>query len=177
MRQEYDIANPRQCSVARMQASLDAADWHRNLEFIEGVKAEIRAHPVASNPMIGLLNRGAFGLQALQQIHLEYRHAIVQTFTDALLVAQLETRQLEPRLKPGSKMAARTLLTLNCLDEFGFQKPSSAGYRADPICAHYPLYEQVMEDLKITPQMRRDYVPSDIAQATRGLWRKVSGVL
>ena len=45
----------------------------------------------------------------------------MQTFTDALLMAQFQTKQLEPRLHAGAKMFPRFLLSLNIFDEFGFR--------------------------------------------------------
>jgi len=89
-------------------------------------------------PAIAALNGGGLGLCTMRRIHLEYRHAIVQIFTDALLAAQFQSRQLEPRLTAGATMAPRFLLTLNDLDEFGFRPglDSNGYYRSNPrICA------------------------------------------
>ena len=77
-------------------------------------------HPVSHHPAIETLNNGEINKENLKRIHLEYRHAIVQTFTDALLMAQYQTKQLEPRLHAGAKMFPRCLLSLNIFDEFGF---------------------------------------------------------
>lgn len=106
----------------------------------------------------------------MKRIHLEYRHSIVQIFTDALLIAQYQTRQLEPYLQPGSKMYARFLITLNDLDEFGFQPGAddkNSYYRGNPLIAHYPLFERVLDDLNISLEERQSYVPSSISQRLR----------
>uniref|UniRef100_UPI0022554F92 hypothetical protein n=1 Tax=Dyella silvatica TaxID=2992128 RepID=UPI0022554F92 len=99
----------------------------------------------------------------------EYRHAIVQIFTDALLAAQLQSRQLEPRLQPGAKLAPRFLLTLNDLDEFGFRPGLDVDsyYRGNPAYAHYPLFERVLDDYGIEPHVRESYVPSQSSQSVR----------
>ncbi|MDP5008302.1 MAG: hypothetical protein NWQ13_04800 [Glaciimonas sp.] len=161
--------HPRQQALAAMRASLPSDEWHKNTSYAQSLRLAMGAHPVTRHPAIAWLNSGQLGQTALQKIHLEYRHAIVQIFTDALLAAQLQSRQLEPRLHPGAKMAPRCLLTLNVLDEFGFRPGRDAVgyYRANPSQAHYPLFEQVMEEYGISEQMRRDFTPSKPAQMVR----------
>ncbi|MDP7914120.1 hypothetical protein QWJ04_19570, partial [Acinetobacter baumannii] len=97
--------------------------------------------------------------------HLEYRHAIVQIFTDALLKAQFLTKQLEPKLHSGAKMFPRVLLSLNILDEFGFRPGLDKDnyYLGNPEYAHYPLYEDLLNDYGLTEADRRNYKPSKIA--------------
>ena len=124
-----DLQAPRQKAIAAMRASLSPEQWERNAQFVAQLRQEIAQHPVSRHPAIARLNSGTVRREAMEQIHLEYRHAIVQSFTDALLAAQMQSRQLEPRLAPGSKMAGRFLLTLNVLDEFGFRPGQDAqGY-------------------------------------------------
>jgi hypothetical protein len=163
------LVNLRRNAIGELRAAVAQDVWQSNTRFIDALKREIRRHPVAGNAAIRLLNEGAFPLEQLQRIHLEYRHAIVQSFTDALLMAQFQSRQLEPRLRPGSKMAGRFLLTLNTLDEFGFEqlKDDAGGLRGTPAQAHYPLFERVLDDLQISLDERLGYQPSPIADALR----------
>ncbi|WP_266156857.1 hypothetical protein [Dyella silvatica] len=93
----------------------------------------------------------------------------MQVFTDALLAAQLQSRQLEPRLHPGAKLVPRFLLTLNDLDEFGFRPGLDVDgyYRGNPAYAHYPLFERVLDDYEVTQQARKSYVPSQSSQSVR----------
>jgi hypothetical protein len=165
----FDLNHPRQKAIEAMKASVGVYEWTRNVEFTRGVKARVQAHRVASHPAIAALSAGRFTKDQLKLIHLEYRHAIVQIFTDALLAAQLETRQLEPRLCPASKMAPRFLLTLNDLDEFGFRPGlDSEGYfLGNPGYAHYALFERVLSDYGISAEQRAEYHPTEIASATR----------
>jgi len=53
-------------------------------------------------------------------------------------------------------MYARFLLTLNDLDEFGFQPgiDSSGYYRGNPNNAHYVLFERVLDELDISLEKR-----------------------
>lgn len=160
---------PRQTARRSIQNSVPAELWAANQEFITQLCRELAQHPVANHPMIAALNQGSFDRQQMQKIHLEYRHAIVQIFTDALLMAQVQSRQVEPRLAPGSKMSARFLLTLNNLDEFGYRPgvDCEGYYRGNPEGAHYPLFEQVLDALEIGMVERQAYQPSAIAHQVR----------
>lgn len=160
---------PRQTARRLIQNSVPTELWVKNQEFVTQICRELAHHPVAHHPMIQALNQGIFDRQQMQQIHLEYRHAIVQIFTDALLMAQVQSRQVEPRLAPGSKMSARFLLTLNSLDEFGYRPgvDCEGYYRGNPEGAHYPLFEQVLNDLDIGMVERQTYEPSSIACQVR----------
>jgi len=164
-----DLDQPRKKAVAAMRASIPDDAWRRNAAFVDNLRHLIAHHPVARHRAIGILNSGAVDRATMRTIHLEYRHAIVQIFTDALLAAQLQTRQLEPRLQPGSKLAPRFLITLNDLDEFGFRPglDTDGYYRGNPAYAHYPLFEKVLDDYGITVQTRQSYVPSSISRAVR----------
>jgi hypothetical protein len=165
----FDLNHPRRNAIDAMKASIGAYEWTRNVEFTKTLKARVQGHRVASHPAIEALSGGRFDKVQLKIVHLEYRHAIVQIFTDALLAAQLETRQLEARLAPASKMPPRFLLTLNDLDEFGFRPgaDSEGYYLGNPKYAHYPLFEAVLADYGISAEERDAYRPTAIAATTR----------
>lgn len=163
------LDNPRQSAIAAMKASIPASRWEQNMLFVGRLREEIRHHPVSQHPAIQALNKGLFDRESMIKIHLEYRHAIVQVFTDALLMAQHQSLQLEPRLAPGSKMPARFLLTLNILDEFGYRPglDQNGYYQGNPAYAHYPLFERVLDEFGVSQVERRQYAPSGIAQIVR----------
>ncbi|OUS27580.1 hypothetical protein A9Q99_14140 [Gammaproteobacteria bacterium 45_16_T64] len=158
----YTLNDPRQQALRTMRASIPTSIWNRNEELTSNLKTRINKHPLNTHPIISELYSGVYDLNAIQSIHLEYRHAIVKLFTDALGMAQFQTRQLEPRLAPGAKIAPRFLLTLNALDEYGFQPglDSKKYYRGNPNAAHYPLFERVLDDLKIDSTERSNHKPS-----------------
>lgn len=161
-------SNSRQIAVAQMKASVTADTWQTNSEFVAHLHNQIQHHAISSHPAISALNKCVFSEDDLRDIHLDYRHAIVQIFTDALLMSQYQCRQLEPRLASGEKMFPRFLLTLNILDEFGFDiEESQDSYVGTPHNAHYPLYEKVLSDLDISEEDRRAYLPSDAATQLR----------
>ena len=164
-----DLDHPRKKAITVMQASVPVELWRQNADFVKHLREVIAAHPVTRHVAIEVLSRGELDAISMRRIHLEYRHAIVQIFTDALLAAQMQTRQLEPRLHPGAKLAPRFLITLNDLDEFGFRPGSDADgyYRGNPVYAHYPLFERVLDDYGITQAERKAHVPSRIAHAVR----------
>lgn len=154
--------NPRKNAIDAMKRSVAPDQWERNSRFTESLRDKIKVHPIGAHPILEALKNGSFSIDALRRIHLEYRHAIVQLFTDALLMAQVQARQIEPRLPSGAKMAPRFLLALNILDEFGFEPGLDVAgyYRGNPSGAHYPLFERVLTDLGVSQHQRNSYIPS-----------------
>ncbi|WP_336935882.1 hypothetical protein [Acinetobacter soli] len=164
-----NLDDPRQNAILSMKESIPATSWDNNTNFLKSLRERITNHRVSNHPAIQILKSGQLNIEQLKHVHLEYRHAIVQIFTDALLMAQFQSKQLEPLLNSGSKMAARFLLSLNVLDEFGF-KPglSESGYYiGHPDHAHYPLYEKLLDSLNITEDDRKSYAPSTISDQVR----------
>ncbi|QQV65305.1 hypothetical protein ABCA12_0623 [Acinetobacter junii] len=161
--------DPRKNAIDGMKRSISSELWTKNTAFLTKLRADISNHPVSKHPAIQMLNDGIIDKASLEKIHLEYRHAIVQVFTDALLMAQFQTKQLEPRLKSGSKMFPRFLLSLNILDEFGFRPglDRNGYYSGHPEYAHYPLFEDVLNDFGINETERTEYIPSVISEKVR----------
>ncbi|MDC4670665.1 iron-containing redox enzyme family protein [Acinetobacter baumannii] len=164
-----DFDNPRQKALLGMKNSIPTEQWEENLKFLKQLRARIAELPVCNHPAIEVLNNGLLDKFTLTRIHLEYRHAIVQIFTDALLMAQFQTKQLEPKLHSGAKMFPRVLLSLNVLDEFGFRPGTDPDnyYLGNPEYAHYPLYEDLLNDYDLSEKDRREYQPSKIADQVR----------
>jgi hypothetical protein len=160
------LDNPRRNAIDAMKNSVTKERWERNSRFTESLRKKIKTHPICEHPILDLLERGFFSIDAVRHIHLEYRYAIVQIFTDALLMAQVQAMQLEPRLPPGSKMPPRFLLTLNALDEFGFEPglDTTGYYRGNPWFAHYPLFERVLNNLCVSQAQRESHAPGSHAK-------------
>ena len=166
-----ELNNPRLRALDAMKKSVPHEVWAKNVEFTQALRAEIRQHKLNYHHMIYELSFGSFNKNILKDIHLDYRHAIVQIFTDALTMAQAQSRQIEPRLPPGSRIGPRFLLTLNCLDEFGFQPglDLEGYYRGNPGQAHYPLFERLLDDLQVSTAQRKRFEPSKEACALKSL--------
>lgn len=160
----YQI-NPRNTVMHELERAIPAQAWLENGEFIDGLKMRISAHTLFKSPALHMLTKGKADLSRLKTIHLDYRIAIVKIFTDALLMAQFLARDIENFLPPSSKIAPRFLLTLNLLDELGFSpnQTDSRYYRGNSRRAHYPLYEDVLEQLKVSVIERESHKASQYA--------------
>jgi hypothetical protein len=145
--------------------------WTGNQEFCSELLAQIKEHPLMSDPIIAALGAGQFDETQLAGAHLEFRYAFAQTFTDALLRAMFLARKLEPRLGAEGKVAARFLLQFNLLDELGFAPAAEDGhgYGGTPANAHYVKFFETLRELGIDEAQVRAYVPSDAAVACHRL--------
>ena len=157
----------RRIAISEIEASIPENLWRKNREFVSQLHDKVQQHAISTHPCIKALNEGRFSKAEMQKVHLDYRHAIVQIFTDALLMSQYQCRQLEPMLSPGGKMFPRFLLTLNILDEFGFQTDGKGEHLGTPHNAHYPLFEKVLFELGISEEDRNTYVPSNASGRLR----------
>lgn len=157
--------NPRHSAINYLRTTIPVSEWDNNKRFIQQLKDKIQAHQITNHPMIEILNSGLLDKEGMITVQLEYRHAIVQIFTDALLMAQHLTKQLEPRLVAGSKMHARFLITLNILDEFGFKPGLSEQnyYLGDAMNSHYLLFEKLLDDYGVSQLQRNNFQPTPIA--------------
>jgi hypothetical protein len=164
-----DLDHPRKKAIAALRASVPMDVWQKNALFVESLRHLIVEHPVTQHPAIEMLNHGEVSMPSMRAIHLEYGYAIVQVFMDAMLAAQMQARQLETQLRPGSKWAPRFLMTLHDLDEFGFRPGVDADgcYCGNPAYAHDLLFERVLDAYGVEQHRRRNYVPSRVATAVR----------
>jgi hypothetical protein len=104
--------NPHQIARNLLKNSVSNDLRLKNQWFVTRCREGLQRHPIAEYSMIQALNRGYFGLDAMQKIQLDYHHGIVQIFTDALLTAEFQSRQLDLKLPPKTKMYTRFLLNL-----------------------------------------------------------------
>lgn len=141
--------------------------WASNQQFCAELLAQIKDHPLLSDPVIAALGSGQFDEAQLKRAHLEFRYAFAQTFTEALLRAMFLARHLEPRLGAIGKVAARFLLQFNVLDELGFAPADANGhsYGGTPANAHYVKFFGTLSELGLDEAQVAAYVPSDAAVA------------
>jgi hypothetical protein len=142
--------------------------WEKNLSEVSLIKQTLSAHKVFKNPCIHYFQKNQTALETIKKIHLDYRCAIVQIFTDALLAAAYQSKQLEEtfNLPAGIKMIPRFLLTPNFQDEFGIYIKNNH-LAGSPLHAHYPLFENVLKDLQVTTQEKLSFTPSSSAKELR----------
>jgi len=149
----------------QMIATIGKEKWDENFRFISLLNKKVKNHSINQHPVVSAFNLCDYSLQEIQTIHMEYR-AIVHIFTDALLMAQFLALQVEKTMKPGSKAYARFLLTLNTLDEFGFDYRigEPCNFRGNAERSHLVLFENLMSDLSISDNDRKLFVPSPVTQ-------------
>jgi len=158
-----NVNNPRKIAKNALVDSIGKTQWEKNNALVDKIKEKIKTHPINNHPIIPLLEDGEYDKEKLFYIHVEYRKAIVQSFTDALVMLQYQARTLEPDFGPGIKAIPRFLITLNTLDEFGFRPgfDSNEYYQGNPALAHYPLFEDVLKDFQT--EKSSDFVVSEFA--------------
>jgi len=155
----------RQNALEEMIASVGQKKWDENMHFLQNLISTVKNHKINKHPIVNAMENGQFSLQEMQTMHMEYR-AIVHIFTDALLMAQYQSKKVENVMKPGSKAYARFLLTLNTLDEFGFYYKigEPCYFQGTPQRSHLILFEELMSDMSITDHDRQVFVPSPVTQ-------------
>ena len=148
-----------------MIASVGKEKWDENMQFLQHLISNVKNHKINQHPIVESMQSCEYSLQEMQTMHMEYR-AIVHIFTDALLMAQYQSRKVENVMKPGSKAYARFLLTLNTLDEFGFYYKigEPCNFQGTPQRSHLILFENLMTDMSITDEDRQAFVPSPVTQ-------------
>lgn len=141
---------PRAVARAAIERSVPPELWEQSNAFVTELRREIKEQVLADHPVLSALRSQRFGAAEMRTLLIEYR-PLVHIFTDCLLAAQFLTRQMEPRLPPGSKIHARFLLTLNVLDELGFSPglDCESYYRGNPAHSHYCLYEAMLDQIDI----------------------------
>lgn len=160
------VNKARKVIINKMRMSIDNKQWSENLTFVELLRDTIKKHPISTHPIINLLNSGKVSKESLVKINLEYRFAIAQFFTDALVMAQYQARHLDQRFEPGVKKYPRFLLGLKSFDELLFND-SRLSDLGDPDCSHYPFFEKVLDELGVGSITKKVYIPSKPAKKVR----------
>jgi hypothetical protein len=123
--------------------------YQDNKEIVNQLRIFFLEHSVFSHPILHVqVEFQKVSKNIVEQIHYDYRNAIVEIFTDALLAASLSSIDLEKKYKlpSGSKIIPRFLLMPNLIDEFGMSidERSLSGNIRD---AHYPLFEEIISTM------------------------------
>lgn len=168
-RLDLDIRNPRVEARRRIHASIPSEIRIANESHVESILAFVKSHDAWNNSAIDALRGGKVSRPDLWAVHMDYRHAIVEIFTDVILMAQFQTRQLDAHLGRAAKMPPRFLLTLNLLDELGFSAGYGSGdyFQGHPDAAHAGLFDRVVAELAAPGQGEPPFTPSDAAGRIR----------
>ena len=136
-----------------IQSSIDAEHWTANAQIEQNFKKLIDEHPLFELEILKDLNHQKLTIDQLKVIHINYLHSIVKIFTDALsmLIFQAYSLDTNPNIFPEkrvvSKIYARYLLSLNLLDELGFDTIHLN--KSSPAKSHLAYYLQLLKQLDI----------------------------
>jgi len=152
-----------------IQESVPPALWQRNGDFCQRLREMIESHPITRHPIIQAMESASIEAEEQRVLHLEFRYAFSDIFTDALIMAMFRTAELEPRLGAVAKIAGRFLIQLNVLDELGFVPNGSthADYAGNPFRAHLLEFDATLHQLGVSQQEIDAYRPSAAAVASR----------
>ncbi len=138
-----------------IQNSLKPETWQQNTQAVNHLKRLTQQHPLFKHPILEQLHQCQFSLDQLKFIHINYFTAIVKNFTDALSMVIYQAYKLEQNSnileenRIASKIYARYLLSLNLIDELGFNthqlEQSSAAK------SHLAYFLKLMQQLDLEP--------------------------
>ena len=136
-----------------IEQSLNSASWATNTQAISHLKQTTAEHILFQHPILTRLHQCQLSLEQLKFIHLNYFTAIVKIFTDALSMAMYQALQLEhdsnivEQDRIAAKIYARYLLSLNLLDELGFNTHQLE--KSSPSKSHLVYFLQLMQQLEL----------------------------
>lgn len=152
----------RQTTINLLKQSIPKEHWDKNQEKLDLLKEEILKHPLFEHNIITRLKNKSFSLDKIKKIHLEYQHSIVEIFTDALLMSQFQSKQLDHKIFSSIKMYPRFLIAFNINDEFGLSSDHNS-YKDTPLNSHFCLFKNVLKDLNISEEQQETFVFSQEA--------------
>ncbi|OTG81661.1 hypothetical protein [Acinetobacter sp. ANC 4648] len=147
--------NARSESLSFIKESIPKIIWENNTNDIQKLKMLASQHPLFSSPILVRLNAQQLQLEQLKDIHINYFNAIVKIFTDALSMLIYQAHQIEnhknllPSQQFHAKIYARYLLSLNLIDELGFNTYSLE--LSSPTKSHLIYFLSLLEKLNINP--------------------------
>lgn len=136
-----------------IQNSTAAALWDSNSATVNALKHSTASHILFKHPILDKLNQCQLSLEQLKFIHINYFTAIVKNFTDALSMAIYQACSLEnchnidPEKRIASKIYSRYLLSLNLIDELGFNTRQLD--QSSPSKSHLVYFLKLMQQLEL----------------------------
>ena len=117
--------NARTEALNFVKNSLTLDQWNLHQAQIQLLKQSVEQHALFQHPILNQLQSSTLSLRHLKTIHLNYFVAIVKIFTDALSMLILmrilwKKQNIKTDMRVKAKVYARYLLSLNLIDELGF---------------------------------------------------------
>lgn len=150
---------------AQIKSDTPAEVYARNEAFVAGLMEEIKEHKLFSHPIVSRMQNGQLSKEAVTRLHMDFR-LLTKQFTDVILAAQFLTREIDVR-HGMNHMPARFLITLNLLDELGFEA-GQGDYEGTPNNSHYILFDKVVADLRGTTEGLDEYSVSAPTRVLHG---------
>ncbi|EPF6111591.1 iron-containing redox enzyme family protein [Enterobacter cloacae] len=171
------LLNTRQLGRDAIVSTVDQRVYRENRAFANRLIDRVESHPLMRNPILSKMTSGEFDIQQMRVFHLEFYHAFAQVFTDAVIEALSAAKQLEAPLGAQAKMAARFLLQINLLDELGFHpgEDNEGNYNGQPALAHYVQFFNTIEQLGMTEQEVKAWLPMSSSLACRATFENAYG--
>jgi hypothetical protein len=151
---------------AAVRNSLPAQRWQANEAFTRTLCRELEQHRFARHPLIGEMGHGPVPFDWLRNFYLDTVQAVSGPFMEYVLQAVVNCSQVQDQVGLRGVAAARFLMSINAMDELGFE-PGSAdgGFLGDPARAHAVQLFDTMEQMGITQEDVRDHGASPPARA------------
>ena len=145
----------RKAALEFIQHSIPASLWNKHVNEVRQLKQSCTQHPLFEHPILTRLNNQMLSLDQLKFIHLHCFTAIVKTFTDILSMVIYQALQLEQHEnihhadRVHAKAHARYLLSLNLIDELGFNTHELS--LSSPAKSHLIYYMDLLNSLQVQP--------------------------
>lgn len=163
-----DLTDPRGNGRQAVKDTIEADVWALNEKFSHKLQALLMKHPIFTHPLKEFFEKETLNDEKQLKLHLEFGVGFAQVFTDAVLEAMAKARDLEPRLGPKAKVAARFLWSINLMDEIGYVPGENQDqFKGNPWGAHYFQYVDMFKTLGGDMMDINTYKASDEALAAR----------
>ena len=154
--------NARLEALSFIKKSIPATLWNKHAHEVQQLKQTCLQHPLFQLPILTRLSNQTLSLEQLKFIHINYFTAIVKNFTDTLSMVIYQALQLENHenihevARIHAKAYARYLLSLNLIDELGFNTYKLS--LSSPARSHLVYFMDLLKLLQVNPLDQKQVV-------------------
>lgn len=154
--------NARHDALSFIKNSIPSDVWNKNEQQVQQLKQICLQHSLFQNPILTRLHTQTLSLEQLKYIHIHYFNAIVKTFTDVLSMVIYQALQLESHenihkeSRAHAKAYARYLLSLNLIDELGFNTYDLT--LSSPKKSHLVYFLNLLKTLQTDPFNQKEVI-------------------
>ena len=142
-------------ALSFVKNSLEKGSWEEHQTYVQNIRIIIENHSLFKHPILDKLKNKDLDLIQLREIHSNYFIAIVKIFTDALSIliynchALEKNKNIQDKKRILAKVHARYLLSLNLIDELGFNTHNLS--LSSPNKSHLAYFVALLAQLGINP--------------------------